>query len=246
MRKKKSAKKFEYIIFDKSNRDIREIPNESVDCIVTSPPYKNSDGFKHKMILEAFKEAYRILRYDRAMFVNFGHLKEDKARPFQVVTTIQEIGFKLHDTIIWEKNHYTPLRGNNLNNVFEYVFFFTKGDCPNLDRLAVGRPYTDKSNVDRYGGGKDLTCGGNIWKIPYETIQKSTQKNHPDRFPVALPERCLKLVGAPKHCKTVVDIFGGSMTTGVAAARLGCRKFYGIEIDRERAMKGRQRLMAEK
>lgn len=79
-------------------------------------------------------------------------------------------------------------------------------------------PYKDKSNIGRYSQN-DLKCRGNVWKIGYETIQKSSDKWHPDMFPLKLPEMCIKLSGVKNGI--VLDFFGGSGTTGIGARNLG-------------------------
>jgi site-specific DNA-methyltransferase (adenine-specific) len=160
-------------------------------------------------------------------FLNFGSLAEDKFRPFRVCQIAMGLGFKLNETITWVKNHYRPIQGHRrVNNLTEFIFVLYKGKMPKLDRLAVGVEYTDKSNVTRFAGGKDLKCGGNIWYIPYETIQSEEEKSHNDRFPLGLPEKCIKICGY--KINTVLDPFCGSATTGVVAERLG-KEFIGIE-----------------
>ena len=67
-----------------------------------------------------------------------------------------------------------------------------KDKMPLLNRLAIGVPYADKSNIGRYAA-KDLKCGGNVWYIDYDTINHKEEKLHNDRFPLELPTRCLKL-----------------------------------------------------
>jgi hypothetical protein len=53
--------------------------------------------------------------------------------------------FKLNDTIVWVKNHFTPLSGKkHLNNLTEFIFVLYKGKMPDLDRLSIGVPYKDK------------------------------------------------------------------------------------------------------
>ena len=127
----------------------------------------------------------------------------------------KDAGFEWIDTITWVKNHYTPVQGNKrVNNLTEFIFKLAKGNNYSLNRLSVGVPYTDKSNVGRYSD-KDLRCAGNVWYISYETIQRKDQKHHKDRFPVDLPRRCIKLSGIEKG-SVVLDPFSGGMTTGVA------------------------------
>jgi site-specific DNA-methyltransferase (adenine-specific) len=157
--------------------------------------------------------------------------------------------FRLQNAIIWVKSisigeesfgHFKPVNSQRyLNHLYEHVFHFTKtGETP-LDRLAVGVPFKDKSNIARWGHTEDRRCGGDVWFIPYRTIRSKSQRDHhPSPFPVELAERCIKL-----HCPPVsgepdaagargmvLDPFLGVGSTLLAAQRLGyCG--VGIEID---------------
>jgi len=202
----------------------------SVDLVVTSPPYKDEDGYKDTLIKHTFRNVHEAMRDGALCFVNFGHLAGYKSRPFRVVEILEEQFGELRETFIWVKNHYRPIQGKRrVNNLFEYVFMFCKGNMPELDRLAVGVPYADKSNIGRYSD-RDLKCGGNVWYIDYETVTASEQKLHNDRYPVALPRRCIDLSGLAIG-STVMDPFMGSGTTGVAAQQSGMN-FVGVELDK--------------
>lgn len=208
---------------------LSKIQARSIDCIVTSPPYKTSDGYTSLLMLHLFHHAWHALKDDGLMFVNFGHLAEDKMRPFKVAMLIEACGFKLQETFVWVKNHYRPIQGKRrVNNLTEFIFMFSKGDMPELDRLAVGIPYADKSNIGRYAVS-DLKCAGNVWNIAYDTIQSSEDKLHNDRFPLDLPLRCLKLAGV-KPGQLVCDPFTGSGTTALACKQLGLN-YVGWEIN---------------
>lgn len=225
---------------------MRGLASDSVDLIVTSPPYKDKDGYSETMMLECLREMFRVLKPNSLAFINFGHLAEDKLRPFRVAFLAESVGFKLNETIVWVKNHYRPLQGaKRLNNLSEFVFMFYKGMMPEIDRLAIGVPYKDKSNAKRWKGAKglDLRCGGNVWNIPYETIRSKSEKLHNDRFPVELPARCIKLSNIPAGA-LVLDPFAGSGTTGVAAVRLG-KRFYLIEHSAEHVDTAKERIDRE-
>lgn len=208
---------------------LKKMEDASVDLVVTSPPYKDIDGFSYPMIGEILSELYRVQKMDSLFFLNFGHLAEDKMRPFKVCDLATIVGYKLNDTITWVKNHYKPIQGKRrLNNLTEFIFMLYKGDMPLLNRLAVGIPYADKSNAKRFSKGLDLKCGGNVWYIDYETITSRDEKLHHDRFPVELPEKCIKLCGY--DVQVVLDPFCGSGTTGVAATKQG-KDFIGIDMN---------------
>lgn len=203
-------------------------PDDSIDCIVTSPPYKEKDGYNRAVFRVIFGELFRVAKPGALCFVNFGHLAEDKLRPFVVANEFVHSGFEVNDTIVWAKNHFTPLQGKKrLNNLTEFIFLLFKPPMPDMDRLAIGVPYADKGNVGRYAE-KDLRCAGNLWNINIPTITKKEERLHPDEFPVELPDRCLRLSGL-KH-GVVVDPFCGSGTTGIAANNLGLT-FIGIELN---------------
>jgi site-specific DNA-methyltransferase (adenine-specific) len=130
--------------------------------------------------------------------------------------------------------HYKPINSRRfVNDCHEFVFHFTPRGRTPLDRLAVGVPYQDPSNVTRWrhaGGG--LRCRGNTWFLPYETIQsRDRERPHPATYPEQLPEYCLRLHGL-RRIRRVLDPFLGLGSTAVACARLGLA-FDGVELDEE-------------
>ena len=128
--------------------------------------------------------------------------------------------------------HYKPINSDRfLNDCHEFVFHFSPQGTTGLDRLALGVPYQDQSNVTRWRAAADgLRCRGNTWFIPYETIQRRDRdRPHPATFPSQLPEQCLRLHGL-KRIETAMDPFTGLGSTAVACLRLGVN-FVGAEID---------------
>src|SRR5262249_48089836 len=124
--------------------------------------------------------------------------------------------------------HFKPISSKRfLNDCHEYIFHFTKTRRVELDRLAIGVPYQDKSNIGRWSHtrGGDLRCRGNTWFIPYETIQsREKERPHPATFPVQLAEWCIKLHGISR-IETMLDPFLGIGNSAVAAQRCGVKKF---------------------
>ena len=205
-----------------------KLSESSVDCIITSPPYKDEDGYSDELMIDWLEQAYRIMKTDTSLFLNFGHLARFKSRGFRVAMMAENVGFTWNDTITWVKNHYRPIQGDKrVNNLTEFIFILTKGN-PSFDRLAIGIQYVDKSNVGRFSD-LDLKCRGNVWHLKYKTVQSKEQKRHNDRFPVDLPLWCLRLVDLDEG-SLVVDPFNGSGTTGIACKLTGV-DYIGYEIN---------------
>ncbi len=197
-------------------------------------------------------ELSRVLSSGGSLFLNVGSKPTDPGVPFQVLNVLLQ-HFTLQNVFHWVKSiailqsevgrypgltddlvvgHYKPINSRRfVNDCHEYVFHLThRGDVP-LDRLAVGVPYRDKSNVARWNSaGKDLHCRGNTWFLPYPTIQsRNRERPHPASFPPSLPDRCLRLHGV-ERVEAVLDPFMGIGNTAIAASALGLFCI-GFEID---------------
>jgi site-specific DNA-methyltransferase (adenine-specific) len=240
--------------------ELRTMGTESVDVVVTSPPYnigvayRSYDDKRPKRsyldwLQEIGHQVGRVLKWDGSFFLNVGSTSTDPWVAFDVALAFKEI-FVLQNTILWAKSvsigadtvgHFKPITSRRfLNNNHESIFHFTKTGEVNIDRLSVGVPFKDKSNISRWGHERDRRCAGNVWFIPYKTVRSKAQKfDHPAGFPVELPARCIKLHGVKEA--TVLDPFAGTGTTLVAAESLGCNGI-GIEIDRQYAEKAVERL----
>src|SRR5712691_7366644 len=149
------------------------------------------------------------------------------------------------DTAIRSFGHFKPINSPRfLNDCHEYVFHFTKSGRVELNRLALGVPYQDKSNITRWSHtrGSDLRCRGNTWFVPYETIQsREKERPHPATFPVQLAEWCIKLHGV-STVQTMLDPFLGIGNSAIAAQRCGVKKFIGFEIDKTYLAEAKRRL----
>jgi site-specific DNA-methyltransferase (adenine-specific) len=235
----------------------------SVDVVVTSPPYNIGTvygGYNDRQPRRAYLEwlaevgvgIARVLRDDGSFFLNMGSTSVDPWIAFDVAAVFRE-AFVLQNHIIWVKSvsigadtvgHFKPISSPRyLNHNHEVVFHFTKAGLVPVDRLAIGVPFKDKTNIGRWGHERDRRCGGNVWFIPYETVKSKAGKfGHPAGFPVELPMRCIRLHGAVGG--VVLDPFLGAGTTLVAAERLG-RRGIGIEVDHHYAKTAVERLEAE-
>jgi len=150
-------------------------------------------------------------------------------------------------TAIRSFGHFKPINSPRfLNDCHEYVFHFTKSGRVELNRLALGVPYQDKSNIARWRHtqGDDLRCRGNTWFVPYETIQsREKERPHPATFPVQLAEWCIKLHGVSR-VETMLDPFLGIGNSAVGAQRCGVKKFLGFEIDDAYLAEAKRRIVS--
>ena len=240
---------------------MHELEPLSVDVVVTSPPYNlgkeyntyddNKDAGKYLEWCEEWAGLIaRVLKPDGSFFLNLGAASANLLFPFQVASKVASCGFKLQNTIHWIKSisiereggtqsygHFKPINSERfLNDCQEYVFHLTKTRNVAIDRLAVGVPYQDKSNIARWGhtNGRDRRCRGNTWFIPYQTItERAKERPHPATFPAELAAKCIRLHG--KRNAVVLDPF-----LGIGHAALGARqcsslvsRFIGFDIDKE-------------
>ena len=225
---------------------------ESIDVVVTSPPYNLGVAYRsyddtvsraeYLDWIEAWGEALRrVLSRGGSLFLNVGGKPSDPWGPFDILQRLRKL-FALQNTFHWIKSiaidadhaagHYKPINSRRyVNDCHEYIFHLTRFGDVALDRLAVGVEYQDKSNIGRWSAAKeDLRCRGNTWFIPYRTIQsREKERPHPATFPVRLPEMCIRLHGL-QRVHRVMDPFLGLGHTALACKALGV-PFLGFELD---------------
>ena len=237
---------------------MRELPDESVDIVVTSPPYNLGiaySKYKDDTAREEYlnwshlwaSEIQRVLKPNGSFFLNVGAAPANPMLPHELVIRLRDL-FILQNTIHWIKSitvnpktgaevsagHFKPINSPRfITDCHEYIFHLTKtGNVP-VDRLAIGVEYVHKSNIARWGhtDGQDKRCRGNNWFIPYQTISnRDKERPHPATFPVALAEWCIKLHGCTPEL-VMLDPFLGIGHAAVAAKQCGVLKFIGFEID---------------
>jgi site-specific DNA-methyltransferase (adenine-specific) len=229
------------IVYFKSSEKMNEIEDNSIDVIITSPPYNrdknyvsddgklyndNKDEEEYlKFLKKVWKECLRVASDKAVFFLNIGDSANDQGKSEKVALSAENAGWKRIQDIIWVKSflgkgHYTPSGGNKrLNNMWEHIYLFVKKKKKyQLDTKAIGIPYADKSNIGRYSD-EDLRDPGNVWLIPYsKTTGATTKKGHDAPFPIGLPYKCIKLV---PYAEKVLDPFGGTCSTLAACLKLG-------------------------
>lgn len=236
------------------------LPEASVDVVVTSPPYNlgiNYSGYADSRseaeyldwMVAVAAAVRRAMRPDGSFFLNIAGSSTEPWLPFELIVRLRPL-FQLQNHIAWVKSiavgddsagHYKPVQGSRfLHRNHEHLFHLTQHGAVKLDRLAVGVPFKDKSNIARRGHAQDLRCRGDTWFIPYETVRTRAGKHsHPGTFPTDLPRWCIRLHGVAGA--VVLDPFAGAGTTLVAAELEGARGI-GIEIDPAYVATARARL----
>ena len=247
-----------------SREVLRGIFSESIDLTVTSPPYDNLRTYKDSLEwdFEVFKEiAQELFRVTKqggvvVWVVGDATIKgSETGTSFKQALYFKEIGFNLHDTMIYAKDGISFPDKNRYQNSFEYMFIFSKGSpkTKNLihDRknISFGRIV---SGTDRCKDGqtrvasckgqkiKKFGCRWNIWDI--KANKGNVKLNHPAAFPEALARD--HIISWSNEGDTVLDPFMGSGTTGKMAIQLN-RDFIGIEKVKEYYDIAEERIMLE-
>ena len=217
---------------------MRELPDESVDCIITSPPYcfgKEYDKYEDsnvdfsqysEWLQEIFKESYRILKDGGRIFVNVQPVFSEHFPTHHVVSNLMSnCGFTWGGEILWEKNNYncnytawgswcSPSQPY-LKYTWEYIEYFYKNSPKHPG---------NKENIDIVGDEfKKWTTAK--WAIAPE--RRQAEIGHPAMFPEELVERILKLFTFKGD--VVYDPFVGAGTTCVVCEKME-RKYIGTDI----------------
>ena len=220
---------------------MKDTPDESIDLTVTSPPYDNLrtyNGNIEQWSFEKFKaiakELYRITKQGGVVVWVVGDQTikgSETGTSFKQALFFKEIGFNLHDTMIYEKNsasYPAHRKSTRYTQIFEYMFVFCKG------KIKTHNLICDKKN--KWAGYKDFSGKikkpvpdfsprNNIWKY---TTSFNDKTNHPAVFPEKLAQD--HILSWSNEKDVVLDPFMGSGTTGKMAL-LNRRNFIGIELD---------------
>ena len=228
------------------------IPNNSIDLIVTSPPYnvdihygQHKDNMTYEEYLEFtrkwLKKCFDLAKDDGRFCLNIP-LDKNKGGQQSVcadITTItKQIGWKYHSTIIWNEQNISKRTawGSWLSASAPYVIAPVEVILILYKKDWKKTGGSKKSDIDRKEF-MDWTNG--VWTFMGESKKRI---GHPAPFPVELPRRCIKLftfVG-----DTVLDPFLGSGSTLVASFLTG-RNGIGVEIDKNYCELAKDRLTKE-
>ena len=161
---------------------LRSMEAESVDVCVTSPPYNIGVAYQShndRMLKAEYlawmadmaAEIARVLHPDGSFFLNVGGTNVDPWIANEVAQHFTNT-FRVQNEIVWVKSvtvggetfgHFKPITSKRfLNNNLESIFHSTKNGKTPIDRLSIGVPFKDKTNIARWGHTKDRRCDGNV------------------------------------------------------------------------------------
>ena len=248
------------IINEDSEKGLKNLPPNSIDLTVTSPPYDDIRDYKgynfsDSVLTNIITELYRVTKSGGVVVWVVGDSTKDgseSGNSFRQALKFMEAGFKLHDTMIYEKNTSSfPAKrtGNRYTQIFEYMFVFCK------DKIKTSHMICDKANkwaghtnwgknTNRLKNGElqetsdikpvpDFSPRNNIWKYNVGKGFNSSDKEsheHPAIFPEQLAED--HILSWSNEDDIILDPFSGSGTT-CKMAKKNKRKFIGFDISEE-------------
>lgn len=231
---------------------MRRMPDNFIDLVVTSPPYDNLRDYKgYSFPFEDIaKELFRVVKIGGVVVWIVGDATingSETGTSFSQALYFKEIGFNLHDTMIYLKQGFANPSSNRYHQVFEYMFILSKGKIktfnPIRDKLnnwgntkTGNTTQRQKDGSLRETGKKNISLYGmryNVWQIKNEggwnNIDKST-KLHPATFPEKLAND--HIISWSNDGDLVYDCFMGSGTTAKMAI-LNNRNWIGSEMSSE-------------
>ncbi|MDO5760146.1 MAG: site-specific DNA-methyltransferase [Bacteroidota bacterium] len=227
---------------------MEKLEDESIDFVITSPPYddiRNYNGYSFDFERIA-KELFRIIKQGGVVVWVVADATKNGSETgtsFRQALRFMELGFNLHDTMIYYKNNPMPQTGNRYHQMFEYMFCFSKG---------VPKTFNPIKEATKYRGLANMKNRGKDGVLNYEKVERSIEKKvgnvfaysigggitTPDKIaykhPAIFPEKLVKdqIITWTNELEVVYDPFMGSGTTAKVAELLH-RKWIGSEISKE-------------
>lgn len=243
---------------------LKKLTDCSIDCCITSPPYDDLrtyggsiDAWNLEKAKSVATELYRVLKDGGIVVWVIGDATKNGSETltsFKHVFIFTEVGFRLHDTMIYYKDNPCPVGGKNrYYQAFEYMFVFSKGSPKTFNPLTEPRrnKYQDK-RTERIKGFQRNADGEmvpkytkinqgdpkrrNVWLY---SLGASDHTGHPAVFPYKLAAD--HILSWTNEGDVVLDPFMGSGTTAVACIALN-RKYIGFEVNKEYCEQAEQRI----
>ncbi|MBS3999350.1 MAG: site-specific DNA-methyltransferase [Desulfobulbaceae bacterium] len=224
------------------------MPNELVDFVITSPPYddiRNYNGYQFEFE-EIAKELFRVLKFGGVVIWVVADSTIDGSETgtsFKQALFFKEIGFRLHDTMIYYKMNPMPQTGNRYHQHFEYMFALSKGSPKTFNPITEPTKYKGLANMKNRGQNGSLD---------YEKVERTQEKKIGNVFfysigggistkdkiayshPAIFPEKLVadQITTWTNENDLIYDPFMGSGTTAKMAHILK-RRWIGSEISTE-------------
>lgn len=235
-------------VFCKSSEDMKELPDNSVHLMVTSPPYNVTKEYDKDLTLadylgllhRVWKETYRVLAPGGRACVNVANLGRKPYIPLHayIIESMQEIGFLMRGEIIWNKaasaspstawGSWMSAANPVLRDIHEYILVFSK--------YSFSRKKENRENTIQKEEFLEWTKS--MWSFPAVSAKKI---GHPAPFPLELPNRLIQLFTFADD--VVLDPFAGSGTTCIAAVKAR-RNYVGYDISKEYVDLAEKRIQA--
>lgn len=224
---------------------LREMQNETVDLVVTSPPYDNMRDYGHdtKFMFQLIcRELCRVIKKGGIIvwIVNDQTIKgSETLTSFKQAYSFVDKGLNLHDTMIWKKPNPVPTQSTRYQQAFEYMFVFSKGKPKTFNPIKVKSKYAGikvkkhraiKSSHNYNNEGvyevAEMKMIDNVWEI----ANTKNDSKHPAIFPKELAKRHIETWSNENDL--IYDPFAGSGTTLIVAKEMN-RNFLGNEINKQ-------------
>ena len=225
--------------------EMANIPDGSVDMVISSPPYNLDKEYEEKTSISSYllfqskiiNDYFRVIKDGGSICYNVGsYVKNGAVYPIDCLlfNIFIQAGFTPRNRIIWTFGHGLHCK-NRLSGRHESILWFTKGSVKtfNLDEIRVPQKFPNKRY---YKGAKKGELSGNplgknpgdVWDICNVKNNHPEKTSHPCQFPEKIPSTLIKAL--TNELSIVMDPFMGSGTTGAVCKTLN-RRFIGIELD---------------
>ena len=237
----------EYSIKTQDNlKFMRALPDESMQLIVTSPPYNIGKEYEKRTPLQIYiesqaaciAEAVRLLKPNGSICWQVGnHIDDGEVFPLDILLydIFKNHGLKLRNRIIWQFGHGLHCQ-KRFSGRHETILWFTKSDdyVFNLDPVRVPSKYPNKKH---FKGPKKGELSGNplgknpedVWDIPNVKSNHVEKTSHPCQFPVGLIERLV--LSLTNEWDNVLDPYLGVGSSAIASL-MHNRNAYGCDLEK--------------
>jgi len=230
---------------------MRRMPEKFIDLVVTSPPYDNLRDYNGYVFPfeDIANELFRVVKKGGVVVWVVGDATingSETGTSFKQALYFKEIGFNLHDTMIYQKVNYVPLTHNRYEQSFEFMFILSKGKPKTFNPIMI--PCKQSGKVEKYGLERRQNHGSkHAMRLYDETEFKATKETkiapnifaytlgsektgHPAPFPEALAND--QITTWSNENDLVYDCFMGSGTVAKICVQAN-RNYIGSEMSSE-------------